>query len=186
VCTQDSGPCKQLAQSIFSLVPAMNTALSSNFTPEFVSDAVWQVVGGSPTDDCAHQVSLIDVAPALDPHTSQNRTQWAQVALLWNTVQSENITVNQDMRNFVQDANWNSLPTPDGRVDDTASHFALPISGYVFDFAAQTVTESSSTFVANGQPSADQLSRVNDVAHAALDRMYTHAVGMSSHSQLSA
>jgi hypothetical protein len=128
------------------------------------------------TDDRAHQVSLIDVAPALDPHSSQNRTQWAHAALLWNTVRSENITVNQDVRNFVQleNADWNSLPTADGRSDDTASKFALPISGYVFDFAAQTVAESSSTFVANCQPSADQLNRVNDVAHGALDRMYTH------------
>ena len=157
----------------------MNKAFSTQYSPDFVSDAIWQVQGLSTETDCGNQVSLIDVEPALDSTTSPNRTQWAQAALLWNLVRSENTSANQQMRDFIRDANWKSLPSADGPVDDASSSFALTVTGYTFDFAAQTVAIPPSTFVDKGQPSSEQLGRVNDVAHGALDRMYTFAVGES-------
>ncbi|KAI0697125.1 hypothetical protein BC835DRAFT_1413840 [Cytidiella melzeri] len=181
ICTsQGSGQCKNLAQSLVSLVPVMNAVFSANYTSESVSDAIWLVQGNSSPDSCADQVSLIDVAPALDSSTSPNRTQWAQAALLWNIVRSENSTANRAMLDFVQRADWKSFSSLDGPTDDPSSSFLLQVSGYDFDFASQVVREPSASFVENGQPSADQLSRVNGVAHTALDRMYTFAVASST------
>ncbi|KAI0348514.1 hypothetical protein BDW22DRAFT_96751 [Trametopsis cervina] len=182
-CTSsDTTVCKPLAQSIASLVPVMNKAFSSNFTPAVVSDAIWEVQGGAVnSNNCANQVSLIDVAPALEP-SALNRTQWAQSALLWNLVASENITVNHAMQNFIQKANWASLPS-DGPAPDTAALFSFHASGYNFNFATQTLSALPASFIGNGQPSTEQAGRVNDVAHGALDRMYQFAVASSSQQQ---
>ncbi|KAI0094777.1 hypothetical protein BDY19DRAFT_988579 [Irpex rosettiformis] len=184
VCaTQGSSQCKQLAQSIATLIPVMNTAFTTSYSADFVSDAIWQVQGISTESSCVNQVSLIDVAPALDSTTSPNRTQWTQAALLWNLVRSESISANQQMLDFVQNADWKSLSSSDGPTDDTSLKFALTVTGYNFDFAAQIVTVPTSTFVDKGQPSNGQLGRVNDIAHGALDRMYSFAIASSTQQQ---
>lgn len=156
----------------------MNAVFGSNYSADDVYTAVWEVQGIPSGDTCANQVSLIDVAPALDSSSSPNRTQWAQAALLWDIVRSENLTANGDMRDFIQRANWHSLPAADGPTSSSASQFTFHNSGYDFNFAAQSVTAPPATFVDVGQPSADQSSRVNSAAHSALDRMYTYALGM--------
>jgi hypothetical protein len=62
-------------------------------------------------------------------------------------------------------------------VTGLSSKFSTTQLGYVFDFAAQTISEPSVSFVTDGQPSNAQLADVDSTAHAALDRMYSFASG---------
>jgi hypothetical protein len=108
-----------------------------------------------------------------------NRTGWAQGALLWTFVLSQNTSSVGQLRNFVSKANWESL-TGDGPATDSSSEFSATQLGYTFDFAAQTISEPSVSFVTDGQPSDAQLEEVDYTAHAALDRMYSFASGAFS------
>lgn len=92
-------------------------------------------------------------------------------------MQSEDLSAASTLQNFVRGADWSSLGVSDGAVPDPSNKFSVQVSGYNFDFAAQTVTAPPATFRAQGQPSQAQLNEVNSVAEAALDRMYTFAQG---------
>lgn len=127
-------------------------------------------------NDCAAQARLVDVSPALDSQTVPNRTDWAQSALLWSFVLSQNASAVDEIRNFIEKAHWKSL-SGDGPVTGHSSGFSTTQLGYTFDFAAQTLSEPSVSFVEDGQPSSPQLAEVNGVALAALNRMYTFASG---------
>lgn len=135
---------------------------------------------GKPGSNCASQANVVDVAPALDANAFYNRTTWAQSALLWNFVLSENMTATQELQEFVLQADWGSLGTSDGPVPDSSSQFATEVSGFRFDFASQTVAAPPAKFSDVGQPSTPQLGQLNDVAEAALDRMSTFALGESN------
>lgn len=172
-----SGQCNSLAQSVVDLIPSMNTLFNSNFTATAVSNAFFQVQGLPAGGNCAQQADVIDVAPALDANSMPNRTTWAQAALLWNFVQSENVTFANQLQSFVQDADWGSLGSSDGPVADPSSKFVKQVAGFQYDFAAQTVNAPSTTFTAQGQPTSQQIGQVNSVAQGALDRMYTYALG---------
>jgi hypothetical protein len=50
-------------------------------------------------------------------------------------------------------------------------------SGFIFDFAAQTVTQPSVPFVISGAPTSAQIAQVGSTASSALDRMYSFAQG---------
>ncbi|KIP12410.1 hypothetical protein PHLGIDRAFT_97694, partial [Phlebiopsis gigantea 11061_1 CR5-6] len=185
-CTLDAtcvcptgGQCKQLAQGIVDLINSTNSLFDVNFTSDFVSDALWQAQGSVAGGNCAAQVDLIDVAPALDNTSSPHRTLWAQAALLWNLVQSENVTVTQQLQSFVLAADWQSLGTSDGPSADSSSKFSTQALGFIFDFAAQTVHAPNMTFQSLGQPPAAQIGKTNDVAQTALNRMYTAAYASS-------
>jgi hypothetical protein len=128
------------------------------------------------SDDCAAQARVVDVSPALDSQTVPNRTEWAQGALLWSFVLSQNTSGVGQLRSFISKADWKSL-SRDGPVADPSSKFSTTQLGYVFDFAAQTISEPSVSFVTDGQPSNAQLAEVDSTAHAALDRMYSFASG---------
>jgi hypothetical protein len=127
-------------------------------------------------NDCAAQARVVDVSPALDSHTVPNRTDWAQSVLLWSFVLSQNASAVDKIRNFIENAHWTSL-SGDGPVTGHSSGFSTTQLGYTFDFAAQTLSEPSVSFVEDGQPSNLQLAEVNGVALAALNRMYTFASG---------
>ncbi|KAJ3525497.1 hypothetical protein NM688_g8395 [Phlebia brevispora] len=182
ICTTTivSGQCKQLAQSLLDLVPSLNTIFDANMSATALSTALWEAQGTVLGSNCASQAELVDVGSALNPSASPNRTLWAQSALLWNLVQSENVTATTEMQQFVQSAPWSSLSAVDGPAVDSAGQFSTDVLGYQFDFAAQTVTPASATFEGAGQPSSGQLSEVNSVAEAVLDRMYTYAVASST------
>lgn len=126
--------------------------------------------------DCAAQARLVDVSPALDPQTVPNRTAWAQSTLLWSLVLSQNTSSVGSLRDFVTKADWGSIPV-DGPVADQPKIFSTTQLGYMFDFAAQTISEPPVSFISDGQPSSSQLSEVSGIAHASLDRMYTFASG---------
>lgn len=128
------------------------------------------------SDDCAAQARLVDVSPALDSQSMPNRTTWAQGALLWTFVLSQNTSSVGQLRSFISKAHWKSL-TGDGPATGFSSEFSTTQLGYTFDFAAQTISEPSVSFVTDGQPSNAQLAEVDYTAHAALDRMYSFASG---------
>ena len=128
------------------------------------------------SNDCAAQARLVDVSPALDSQSMPNRTEWAQGALLWTFVLSQNTSSVGQLRNFISKARWKSL-TGDGPATGSSSGFSTTQLGYTFDFAAQTIAELGVSFVTDGQPSNAQLVEVDYTAHATLDRMYSFASG---------
>ena len=179
------GQCKQLAQGIVDLINDTNTLFNVNFTSDFVSDALWQAQGSPAGGNCAAQANLIDVAPALSNVSSPNRTLWAQAAMLWNLVQSENVTATQQLQSFVLSADWQSLGSSDGPSTDSSSRFSTQVFGFIFDFAAQTVQAPSMTFRSLGQPTTEQIGKTDDVTQGALNKMYTAAYGKKSSTQIS-
>ncbi|KAI0080078.1 hypothetical protein K474DRAFT_1590781 [Panus rudis PR-1116 ss-1] len=183
VCTSTvAGQCNQVAQSLIKLVPTLNTQFGTAFNETTLGKAVWNSQG-SPGKDCSKQARLVDVAPALDPETSPNRTQWAQAALLWDLIESQNLDDVATLQRFVTKADWQSLGSSDGPTTSAGSKFATTVSGYTFDFAAQTVTAPPVKFTDVGQASREQIGRANDVSIAALDRMYTFATASATQQQ---
>ena len=176
VCTSSSSQCNPLAQSLVTLIPIVNSNFGANFTPGTVADAMSSSRASGLSDDCAAQARVVDVSPALDSQTVPNRTEWAQGALLWSFVLSQNTSSVGQLRDFVSKAHWSSLPG-DGPVTGLSSKFSTTQLGYVFDFAGQTVSAPNVSFVTDGQPSNAQLAEVDSTAHAALDRMYSFASG---------
>lgn len=178
MCTSSiSGQCDGLAQNIVQLVPTVNNLFTTNYSDNAVYVAIWTAQGSVPDSNCASQSLLIDVAPGLLAADYPNRTAWAQAALLWNLVQSQD--TNSSLQNFVINAPWSKLDS-DGPVDDPLLTYSTSASGFTFDFASQTVTQQSVSFVSNGQPSSVQNSRVGATAHNTLDRMYSYALGKRS------
>ena len=178
VCTSSlNGQCDALATSVIDLIPTLNTFFSANYTPDTLSDAVWQVQGAPSNHQCNNQALLVDVAPALDSSKFPNRTQWTQSAMLWNLVQSQNMSALLDMQKFVSDAPWSSFGETDGPVPNTSSKLSLLESGFIFDFAEQTVTQPSVSFVSDGAPTSAQIAQVGSTALSVLDRMYSFALG---------
>jgi hypothetical protein len=155
----------------------MNRLFSTNVTVNSLSNALWVSQGTPNGDNCASQSVLVDVAPALEPNKFRNRTQWAQSALLWNLVQSQDLVAVAKMQKFVVNAAWGALGDSDGPVSNDASAFSITSSGFVFNFATQTVTNPNVSFVNNGQPTSSQIAQVGTIAMSALDRMYSYALG---------
>ena len=179
VCTSTlPGQCDALAQNLITLIPTLNNLFSANYTPKSLSDAVWAAQGAPPVNSCQTQAVIVDVAPALNAATAPNRTQWAQAAMLWNFAQSQNTAALETMQEFVADAPWRDLSQADGPVSDASNTFIVSSIGFKFDFAAQTVTAPSVTFVTNGNPSSAQVAQVDSTASTALDRMYSFALGV--------
>ncbi|KZT30481.1 hypothetical protein NEOLEDRAFT_1173902 [Neolentinus lepideus HHB14362 ss-1] len=180
VCTTSQpGQCNRVAQAFVSLLPVLESDFNANYTPSSLYTAIWQTQGDVTGANCASQANLIDVGSSLDALKVPNRTSWAHAALLWTLIESQNVTSVNAMRTFIEDAPWNSLGEIDGPVSDSSPKFSAQFSGYVFDFAAQTVTAPNMSFVNAGQPSSEQISRVSSTSAATLDRMYTFAVASS-------
>lgn len=176
ICTSSASQCNPVAQSLVSLIPIVNNYFDANFSSETVADAMSSSGDSALSDDCAAQARVVDVSPALDSQRVPNRTEWAQSALLWSFVLSQNTSSVGQLRSFISKADWKSLPG-DGPVAGHSSKFSTTQLGYVFDFADQTVSEPNVSFVTDGQPSNAQLAEVDSTAHAALDRMYSFASG---------
>lgn len=155
----------------------MNQVFKTNYSTAAVYVAIWSAQGSVTDSSCASQSLLTDVSPGLVYGNYPNRTTWAQSALLWNLVQSQDVEAISALQTFIKKAPWPQLSNSDGPVADPLSTFSTQASGFTFDFAAQTITQPSVSFVSNGQPSSDQLSRVGGIAHNALDRMYSYALG---------
>ncbi|KAI0307711.1 hypothetical protein B0F90DRAFT_1676445 [Multifurca ochricompacta] len=180
VCiSSDTSQCNPLAQSLINLIPVVNGQFNVNFTPAAVANAMSSSQSLALSSDCAAQARVVDVSPALDSQSVPNRTEWAQSALLWSFVLSQNTSSVGKLRDFITTANWKHL-SGDGPVTGESSGFSTTQLGYTFDFAAQTISEPGISFISDGQPSRSQLAEVSSTARTTLDRMYTFASASST------
>lgn len=151
---------------------------NSDITSQAIALVIWESQGTPTTSNCAYQADLIDVGSVLDATVSPNRTEWAQAALLWNLFKSGDFHAVQSMQLAIATLPFKTLHSQDGIEADPSGQFSVSSSGFIFNFANQTVTAPPLSFKINGSPSSTQLSRVQTVAESALDRMYSFASGM--------
>jgi len=175
VCTSPiASRCDGLAQNLVTLTPTMNRLFGTEFSTNDVYLWIWTVQGTITAKNCAAQAILVDVGAVAALANFPNRTQWAQSALLWD-LQSLN---NSGLQDFVVNAPWTTL-TVDGPVNVTnGSSFSTIAAGYQFDFAAQTITVPSVSFVTDGAPTSAQAAEVTSTVP--LDRMYSFASAAST------
>ncbi|KAK0198356.1 hypothetical protein F5146DRAFT_1100074 [Armillaria mellea] len=175
MCTSSvTGSCNGLAQNIVDLTPTMNKLFDTDHTLNY---------GLPQGNDCSVQSLLVDVAPALTMSKSPNRTEWAQAAILWNVVESQDVSSAKDLRDFAKDAPWSEANQADGPVSDDAGSFAVTESGFTFNFATQSISQQAVSFITGGQPTDEQISRVGGTALSALNRMYSFALASSTQHQ---
>ncbi|KAF6766289.1 hypothetical protein DFP72DRAFT_953283 [Ephemerocybe angulata] len=179
-CTASGSQCNGLAQSIVNLIPTVNDKFSTNFTEADIYTSLWLAQGAPVRKDCADQAQLIDTGASLTADTQPERTGWAQAALLWHAIQSQDTVTAARMQTFVRQLPWSDLGTGDGPSDTNASAFTSSFAGYSYNFAAQTVSQPPTTFLKQGQANDVQNARAGPKAQAALDRMYTYALASST------
>lgn len=178
VCTTTSDPCENpLARAILDLAPEMNERLSTNISTSDIYNSLWIIQGSIQDTSCAQQTNLIDPSP-LDAQSLPNRTQWAQIALLWTVTQTQDQSPVAQLQDFIRKAPWSQLSNTDGPVASTPS-FTTTAAGFVYDFAAQTILPQPSTFIDQGQPLNEQIAKVDTGIRPKLDRMYSYAVASS-------
>lgn len=179
VCTSDSSRCNPVAQNLIDLIPSVNEFFSMNITPSDVYNSLWYMQGSTSRGDCSPQSLVVDVGKRLSPETSPTRTRWTQAAMLWNVVQSQDVQATEKMKLIVQGAPWSILDGDEPIPAAAKEAFIATISGYIFDFAAQSVTPPTATFSSEGQPPREQMARVGPVSTLALDKVYTSAQASS-------
>ncbi|KAF9472250.1 hypothetical protein BDN70DRAFT_818910 [Pholiota conissans] len=182
VCTSTSG-CNALARSILGLLPTVNRAFSVNISSAAAYSSIWLMQGSPSTRSCTDQALLIDLGKNLDPASFPNRVEWAQAALLWNAIQTQDINSVQQLQLRVQTLPWSIIGSTDGPVSPAAT-FAITSSGFTYNFASQTLSQASASFVTLGRPSTAQISQVNSAGTAALDRMYSYAQASATQRQV--
>ncbi|KAK0506186.1 hypothetical protein EDD18DRAFT_1373542, partial [Armillaria luteobubalina] len=185
VCTSSvTGSCNGLAQNIVDLTPTMNKLFDTDHTLNYVYNSLWLALGTTTTGkNCSTQSLLVDVAPALTMSNSPNRTEWAQAAILWNLVESQDASSTKVLRDFAKNAPWSEANQSDGPVSDDAGSFAVTESGFTFNFATQSISQQAVSYITGGQPTDEQISRVSGTALSALNRMYSFALASSTQHQ---
>jgi len=179
-----SGTCAApLANGLNTLVPVASQLFVTNITSQGLAFVLWESQGTPTTPNCAFQADLVDVGSVLDGSLLPNRTQWAEAALLWNLFQTGDIDATRTLQTDIGNLPFGSLSSQDGIVSDPSGRFSVSSSGYIYNFANQTVNVLPLTFTTDGAPSSQQLSRVNSVAQGALDRMYSFASASSTQQQ---
>lgn len=181
VCTSSVG-CNGLAKAVVDLVPIVNQNFATNISLSSVYNSLRIIQDSPTTSNCASQAILADIGNSNEEHLYPNRTQWAQSALLWNAIQTQDKDAAGQLQQFVQKISWTSLGTTDGPISavaDSKQRFSTTVAGFTFDFASQTVTEPSASFFTLGQPTIAQISRVNSQTQTILDRIYAFAQASS-------
>ncbi|KAF8168004.1 hypothetical protein B0H34DRAFT_41501 [Crassisporium funariophilum] len=182
VCTS-SARCDPLAKSIIDLLPVVNQQFTTNITSTSAYNNIWMMQGSPTGVNCASQALLVDVGNKLQQQAFPNRTQWAQAAMLWNAIQTQDMDASESMQQFVQNVPWEKLNDMDGPVSNQEAAFSTTVSGFTFNLASQTVTQPSASFVTLGQPSNAQIARVSSEAQTTLDRMYSFAQASATQRQ---
>ncbi|KAF9532024.1 hypothetical protein CPB83DRAFT_785936 [Crepidotus variabilis] len=181
VCTSTvTGQCNELAASVLSLIPAVNDIFKSNYTAALAYQSFWLMQGKPSSSNCASQAEVLDVGRGFDQTSFPNRTRWLQAALLWNALQTMDASSSQKMKSFVQNLPWKSLNSGDSPSTSNGASFSMTAAGFTYDFAAQTVSQPSASFITQGQPTSAQIKKVSSTAQSTLDRMYTFAQASSS------
>jgi hypothetical protein len=177
VCTSSTaGRCDAVAQALLDLVPLTNTQFGMNITNSNLALALWDIQG-QPTDSCANQAVLVDVAPALNRTTSPTRTDWARAAVLYNLLRSYDLSTSESFRKSIASADLTSLQGSDAPVTNDATAIQFQASGFVYDLAAMNFAPTSVDWKENSGVSQEQAERVGIVVDRVLDRMYSFATG---------
>ncbi|PVG04607.1 hypothetical protein CPB86DRAFT_803401 [Serendipita vermifera] len=179
VCTSSTaGRCDPVAQALLDLVPLTNSQFGMNITKSSLALALWDIQG-QPTDNCASQAVLVDVAPALNRTTSPTRTDWARSAILYNLLRSYDLSTSEAFRKSISSADLTSLQGSDQPVTSDATAIQFQASGFVYDLAAMNFAPTSVDWKENSGVSQEQAGRVNVVVDRVLDRMYSFATASS-------
>ncbi|GJJ09626.1 hypothetical protein Clacol_003849 [Clathrus columnatus] len=172
-----SGICTApLAKALSELVPQAAQIFNVNITASILAIILWEQNGTPVNSDCSSQAELMDLGGSLSPLSTPNRTSWAQSALIWNLFETANVNLTKQLQLQIQQMPFHDLAV-DGIVPDPNGHFLVPTSGYILDFANQTVTPRPTKFFSDAAPSAQQISEINPSVESTLDRMYSFAIG---------
>jgi hypothetical protein len=156
------------------MLPATNSAFTTNFTTEDVVNSLFYAMGAPPDNNCAYQAVLVDTGSKLRVGTFPVRTAWARSALLWNLIQTTDTSATSYIQNFLQKTDFTPLGS-DGPVDK--SGYQISSSGFVFDFAKLAVSFESVSWKDNSRVPNSEALKVPDGLSVALDRMYSNALG---------
>jgi hypothetical protein len=174
-----------VANILITLTPIVNQQFDANLTPQDVAAALWNTQGAPLNGNCGGQAVLVDVGSTLRAELFPNRTTWARSALLWQLVQTVDLTSVARLQSFVNHTDFSSL-SQDGPVANSSPKFRITNAGFTFDFAAQNVSEPAVSWESTGKPSSSQMSQAGSISSGALDRMYSFASGafIASFSQI--
>ena len=163
-----------VAQGLLDILPATNSAFTTNFTTEDVVNSLFYAMGAPPDNNCAYQAVLVDTGSKLRFGASPVRTAWARSALLWNLIQTTDTSASSYIQNFLEKTDFTALGSDDAL---DKSGYQISSSGFVFDFAKMAVNFESVSWKSDSQVARDQTLRVTDSLGIVLDRMYSNALG---------
>lgn len=163
-----------VAQGLLDMLPATNSAFTTNFTTEDVVDSLFYAMGAPPDNNCAYQAILVDTGSKLRVGAFPVRTTWARSALLWNLIQTADTSTTSYIQQFLDKTDFTALGS-DGAMDK--SGYQVSSSGFVFDFAKMAVSFDSVSWESDSQVSNHEALKVTDSLGVVLDRMYSNALG---------
>jgi hypothetical protein len=163
-----------VAQGLLDMLPATNTAFTTNFTTEDVVDSLFYAMGAPPNNNCAYQAILVDTGAKLRASVFPVRTAWARSALLWNLIQTTDTSSTSYIQTFLEKTDFGALGS-DSPINK--SGYQISSSGFVFDFAEMAVSFMNVSWVSYSQVSSDEASRVTGSLSGVLDMMYSNALG---------
>ena len=160
------------------MVNQTNSFFDTSINATSVALILWDTQGTSVGKTCASQASLVDTAPGLTKDIDATRTAWAQSALLWSLLHSEDLIEVEALRSFIANSDFVTL----GRGERLSSEPSLSqyqklSSGYIFDFDKMTVTAPEVKWVAITHPKEAQQAQVSTLMAGVLDKFYTSSSG---------
>jgi hypothetical protein len=163
-----------VAEGLLDMLPATNSAFTTNFTTEDVVDSLFYAMGVPPDNNCAYQAILVDTGSKLRVGAFPVRTAWGRSALLWNLIQTADTSGTSYIQNFLEKTDFTALGS-DGAIDK--SGYQISNSGFIFDFAKMAVSFESVSWKNDSQVSSDEASKVTNDLSVVLDKMYSNALG---------
>lgn len=163
-----------VAQGLLDMLPATNLAFTTNFTTEDVVDSLFYAIGAPLNNDCAYQAIRVDAGSKLRIGVYPLRTSWARSALLWNLIQTTDVSTTSYIQDFLEKTDFTALGS-DNAIDK--SGYQVSSSGFVFDFAKMAVSFENISWKNDSQVSSVEALMVPDSLSVVLDRMYSNALG---------
>lgn len=163
-----------VAQGLLDILPATNSAFTTNFTAGDVATSLFYAMGAPPNNNCAYQAILVDVGSKLRASAFPVRTAWARSALMWNLIQTTDTSSTSYIQTFLEKTDFTALGS-DSAIEK--SGYQISSTGFVFDFAEMAVSFENVSWKSDSQVPSDQASRVTDSLSGVLDRMYSNALG---------
>lgn len=163
-----------VAQGLLDMLPATNSAFTTNFTTQDVVNALFYATSAPLDNNCASQAMLVDAGSKLRVGAFPVRTAWTRSALLWNLIQTADTSGTFYIQDFLGKTDFTALGS-DGAIDKPG--YQISSSGFVFDFAKMAVSFESVSWKDDSRVSSDEALRVPDSLSVVLDRMYSNALG---------